>query len=158
MSTSKTSRLLATLLLTISICAVATAQTSPAHSPASASPAAGSNEELSPDQVIRLLIDRLNEERKICAATKKERDEAVAAYEVEKKNSASLQVSYNRSEEEISRLDKALEHQERAAALYEKAIATVEKQRDDAKKDAKRSRKIALIATLITIAKIAGAF
>lgn len=150
----KTYKLLAVLLLTMATFAVATAQTSPASSTASASPAASETAELTPDQVIRLLVDKLNEERQIHEATKKERDEAVAALEIEKQNSASFARSYQAAENQIARMDRALQHSERAIALYEKTIAMVEKQRDDAKKEAKRSRKIAALSTLITIGQI----
>jgi hypothetical protein len=144
--------------LTTTTFAAATAQTSPGSSRASASPAASeaAPADLTPDQVIRLLVDRLNEERQIHEATKKERDEAVAALEIEKQNSASIARSYKIAEDQIARMDRALQHSERAIALYEKTIAMVEKQRDDAKKEAKRSRRIAVISTAVTIAQIAA--
>jgi hypothetical protein len=153
----RTTRIFAALILTISLCAGATAQTSPSSTQEPDSPAA-SNSPLTTDQTVALLIADQKQLRKLYDATKIERDAAVAALEVEKKNSASLERSYKAAESQIETLNLALDRYEKAMALYDRTIALVEKQRDDAKKEAKRSRKVAIVSALIAAAKIFGVF
>ena len=93
----------------------------------------------------------MKELRELYALTKTERDDAVASLELEQANSASLEKSYAGAEREIATLNRAIERYEAAMALYEKTIGLVEKQRDDAKADAKRSRKHALVATAVAV-------
>jgi len=177
----KTATLAVSLILTISISAGVTAQTSPNSTRANASPAASSTvhelghasgnipasntsgviqpeKELTPDQAIALLIADLKELRKLHEETKAERDAAVAALEAEKAERQSAERSYSSAEKQIATLNQSIGHLERAIALHEKTIALVEKQRDDAKADAKRSRKVAIVSALITAAKVFGIF
>ena len=161
----KTATLAASLILTISLCAGVTAQTSPSSTRTDASPAASNTpagilgtEELTPEQTKALLIADLKELRKLHEETKAERDAAVAALEAEKTERQSAERSYAKAENQIATLNRAIEHQEKAMALYEKTIALVEKQRDDAKADAKRSRKVAIVSALIAAAKVFGIF
>lgn len=92
------------------------------------------------------------------AATVAERDAAVAALEDEKKYSASVDRSYTLAQQQIATLNRSIEHYERAIALNEKTIALVEKQRDEAKAEAKRSRKAAIIATIVAAATMFARF
>jgi chromosome segregation ATPase len=161
----KTATIAAALILTISICAGVTAQTSPSSTPANASPAASNTpasnratEELTPDQAIASLIADLKDLRRIHEETKAERDAAVAALEAEKAERQSVDRSYASAEKEIATLNRSIAHLERAIALHEKTIALVEKQRDDAKAEAKRSKKIALLTALALAAKVLGIF
>lgn len=110
--------------------------------------------ELTPEQTIAVLIADLKELRQLHELTKAERDKAIAASETEKKFSASTERSYAAAESQIATLNRALAHQDKAIALQEKTIALVEKQRDDAKREAKRSRKLALLFGAVAAAKI----
>ncbi len=162
---SKIAKTAASLILTISLCAGVIAQTSPNSTPASDSPAASSathelghtkapQRELTPDQTIAQLIADLKDLRELHEATKVERDAAVAALATEKAVSASLDRSYAAAEKQIDTLNRSISHLEKAISLHEKTIAMVEKQRDQAKAEAKRSRKVAVLSVLALAVKI----
>jgi septal ring factor EnvC (AmiA/AmiB activator) len=155
----KPAMIAAALILTVSLCAGVIAQTSPSSTPANTSPAANSQlhelaDELTPDQTIALLVADLKDLRGILETTKAERDSAVTALETEKAERASLERSYASAEKQIATLNRSIDHLERAIALHEKTIALVEKQRDDATAEAKRSKKHAAIAAIIAAASV----
>lgn len=158
----KTATIAAALILTISICTGVTAQTSPSSTPASASPAASNTPasnraapELTPEQTKALLIADLKDLRELHRLTTEERDAAVAALKADQAERQSVERSYASAEKQIATLNRSIEHLEKAISLHEKTIGLVEKQRDEAKADAKRSRKI---ATLIVIGTVAAKY
>lgn len=63
------------------------------------------------------------------------------ALETEKANSDSLQKSYTSAEREIATLNRALDRYAAAVATFEKAVALIEKQRDEAKAEAKSAKR-----------------
>lgn len=161
----KTATIAAALILTISLCAGATAQTSPNSTLANASPAAGNTpagniatEELTPDQTIAILIADVKDLREILDKTKTERDDAIAALESEKAERKSLERSYASAENQIATLNRSIAHLEKALALHEKTIGLVEKQRDEAKAEAKRSKKHAVVASIVAAASLLKLF
>lgn len=149
----KPAKIAALLILMISISAGATAQTSASATPKSASPAAAEKPELTLDQERAILLGDLAATEKVLAETRLERDAAVKALEAERAERGSVERSYAEAERQIATLNRSIEHYEKAAALYEKTIAAVEKQRDEAKHEAKRSRKIAIGLGVFTIGR-----
>jgi chromosome segregation ATPase len=113
---------------------------------------------LTPQQTIAILLADLRELRNLLEKTKAERDAAVTAYDSEKAERESFERSYASAEKQIATLNRSIEHVEKAIALHEKTIAMVEKQRDEAKAEAKRSRKNAVVSTLILGGVLAAKF
>jgi septal ring factor EnvC (AmiA/AmiB activator) len=126
-----------------------TAQTSPSSTPTNPSPAA--SEPLTHEQTLARLIAEVKELRQLVETQRAERDALSAKLEAEQKYSTSLERSYGSAQREIDTLNRSIEHFEKAIALNEKTVALIEKQRDDAKRDAKRSRKQAAVATVVAV-------
>jgi septal ring factor EnvC (AmiA/AmiB activator) len=121
----------------------------PNSTPTSASPAASNLQ--TPEQAISGLIAEVKTLRSLVLEQRQERDDLQSALDTEKAFSASLEKSYAAAEREISTLNRSIDHLDKAIALNEKTIGLVEKQRDEAKADAKRSRKHAMLATAIAV-------
>lgn len=88
--------------------------------------------------------------------------ERIAALEAEvsgeQKNSASLSASYAAATREIEQLRTSVAYLEKAINLHEQTIAILQTEGARLKADARKSRRRAAIATLISIASVASRF
>jgi septal ring factor EnvC (AmiA/AmiB activator) len=104
------------------------------------------------EQVIARLISEVKSGRELVAEQKARIAILEAQVAIEQKNSASLKVSYSAAGREIESLRKSSALLEQAIALHVQTIGILTDQRDQAKKQARKARKQAVVTTVIAVA------
>lgn len=145
---SNRKQILIALVLMISICTGATAQTSPNFTRADASRAAND------DELVAGLVAEVKAGRAAVAALQSENETLRAQLKVEQANSASLAKSYADAERQIAANERAIAPLENAIALHEKTVAVLSDAYEKEKASNKKNKKRAAWATVIAIASV----
>lgn len=92
--------------------------------------------------------------RNLIAAQRERISSLEAEAQAERERGDSLSASYQLAVREIATLRRAVEMLERASAIYQQVITTLTGERDEARADARRSRRRERIATIIAVGSI----